>query len=80
MKLPKFKFGDPIDLTWHDAVNHSGWYSKEYAQIDPPDSICHTRGFYICETKKFISVCNTISEDEVMGLLHIPLSWIVEVN
>lgn len=82
MKVKK-KFGDQIYIEWIDAIERTGWKSVEDA-IEVVDEVyCKTNAFYLGEDKEYVKVAHTIGktvENDVLGILLIPKSWIKKIK
>ncbi len=82
MKIKK-KFGDPIYIEWIDAIERTGWKPVDEA-IEVIDEVyCKTNAFYLGEDKEYIKVAHTVGktiENDVLGILLIPKSWIKKIK
>lgn len=81
MKIKK-SFGDKIYIEWVDAYAVSGWRPAESALQIPEEVYCYTNAFYVGQTKVFVIVTHTKGktiENDIMGRLLIPKSWIRKV-
>jgi len=82
MKVNK-KFGQPVELEWRDACEVSGWKTLDDALQIPNEVICKTRGYFLGQNKEYISIVHTIGSDEcndVCGIIHIPIAWIIKIK
>jgi hypothetical protein len=79
MKKAKYAVGDLVMVNWRDAAGASGWMSEEdITDWIPPD--VQTVGWVIVVDKRYIVVCDTISDghqqhSRFAGTTAIPLSW-----
>lgn len=82
MKIDK-KFGDRVFVKWMDACERTGWISVEDAYKVPEEVICFTNAFFISTKDGYITVAHTIGktkDNDVVGVLHIPTKWILEIK
>ncbi len=78
MKVDK-KFGDRISIDWVDACEMPGWKSLSEAIKVPDEIFCRTSGYFLNQTKDFITIAHTIGlseKNDVTGVFHIPKRWI----
>lgn len=81
--MKKKKFGDRITVTWTDALTVDGWKSVSEAIKIPNEVFCKTTGYFLNQTKDFITIAHTIGlseKNDVDGILHIPKIWITKIN
>lgn len=79
----KKKFGDRIYIEWIDAIERFGWKSVENATEVIDEVYCKTNAFYLSEDKEYVKVAHTIGksiDNDVLGILLIPKSWIRKVK
>ena len=90
MIIPKFVKWQKVEIEWLDSYRTHGWLQLQEAMIDEDYSLDHrTMGYYLGETKRQISVCqssktdkNLISEPETQidAVMNIPKSCIIRVR
>lgn len=81
--ITKRKFGDRITITWQDACEMSGWRTVSDAIKIPDEIFCRTIGYFINQTKDFITIAHTIGlsdKNDVTGVMHIPRKWIQKIQ
>ena len=81
--MKKKKFGDRVTITWTDACTMDGWKSVSEAIKIPDEVFCKTLGYFLNQTKDFITIAHTIglsSKNDVTGVLHIPKAWITKIK
>lgn len=79
----KRTFGDKITIVWIDACEVTGWKSFSDAIKIPNEVFCHTVGYFLNQTKDFITVASTIGlseKNDVTGIFHIPKAWIIKIK
>jgi len=79
----KRKFGDRITIAWIDACEITGWKSFSDAIKVPDEVFCYTTGYFLNQTKDYITIAHTIGLDEkndITGVIHIPRRWIREIK
>jgi len=83
MKIPKKKFGDPIEITWVDAFTKGGWVTRNEAEHIDDYPLCFSRGWFIVKKNGFIVMALTKGKninDDVMNTLSIPDKWIRSIK
>jgi len=78
MKIRK-KWGDPIDVEWKDAIELLGWKSHEDAISEDKEVSCFTRGWFVGQTDEYVIISHTrgyVKEEDVTGVIKVPLKWI----
>lgn len=88
--MSKFKRWDIVEIEWEDSYQLHGWTTLEESGYWDDISLGHTSiGYYIGETKKQISICQSRKTDpelikseitNVNALFHIPKSCIKRVK
>jgi len=80
--ITKRKFGDVVTIIWIDACEVTGWKSFSDAIKIPDEVFCHTTGYFLNQTKDFITIAGTIGlseKNDVTNVIHIPRKWIQEI-
>jgi hypothetical protein len=75
-----------VYFEWKDAFGNGGWFNPDElkAVVEDVDLWCHTTGFLIKKTKKFLMICTTWQPDnsphrvveKFCNIHKIPMSWI----
>lgn len=68
-----------IYVKWLDSVitENSGWLFKEdFEELKP--SVCETIGFLFSDKKDYITIAQNISDDQILGIITIAKSVILE--
>ena len=65
-----------ISITWLDSKGITGWEHIEDIEPMPPAE-CKSIGFLVDETKKYITIAQTISDSQLMGRTTIPKCSII---
>ena len=74
--LIKFKF---VNIVWSDAQSDCEWSNLEKIQEwAEKDCIVYESGWLICESSKYLVICNQFGEDGDFGnRTKIPKQWIL---
>lgn len=90
MKIKHYKKWDRIEIIWLDSYRTHGWLPLEDAHVEEDYCLDHrTIGYYIGETKRQISVCqsgklddrlNDEDETQIDAVMSIPKKAIIQVN
>lgn len=83
MRIPKKSFGDRVYIEWLDAYTTDGWTTLEKAMEESSNAFCRTIGFYVGQTKEFITVSHTqgkTKKNSLMGVVSIPRRWIKKIR
>jgi len=81
--MKKKKFGDRVTITWIDSLEIAGWKPLSEAIEIPDEVFCKTTGYFLNQTKDFITIAHTIGlseNNEVNGVFHIPKTWIIKTK
>lgn len=74
-KQPMFR---EVRVKWVDSCTSAdAWEAIEDLNEFPPP-VCHTIGYVVEDTGEYIVLCQSKSDDEVMGLVTIPRPCILE--
>ena len=81
MAKSKKKWG-PVLIKWIDSCASKGWGSRDYHLKEFAYSTCYTTGFLMERTKKYISVCQSFSEDtkNMADTISIPMACVKSVK
>ena len=63
-----------IKIEWYDSFSLDAW-QRETTAVDSVQEpmLCHTIGWFLCETDDIISVCHSFNDDnQVCGVIQIP--------
>ena len=87
--MSKLKKWDRIEILWVDSYRTHGWLPLEEAHVDEDSCLNHrTIGYYLGETPRQISVCQSSKTDEelikepetqVDAVMNIPKKAIIKV-
>ena len=75
----KRKFGDCVTIHWMDACEMTGWRSFSDAIKIPDEIFCCTTGYFLNQTKDYITIAHTIGlseKNDITGVMRIPRRWI----
>lgn len=79
--VDKMKKWQLVEVTWLDAIHHSGWTYEDEIDWSDKKLIHTTAGYFLGETKsQMLIVQSRNSGDEVDAIMHLPKTSIKKIR